>query len=143
MSLNRWTGMGRIATDLELRKTPSGVSVCTFKIACERDFKNQNGEKEADFITIVAWRNTADFVSKYVGKGRMVVVEGKLQSRKWVDKNNQTRVEWEIQAENVYFADSKQSNGGSQSNGVATQETADTGALFDDIEEFNGRTLPF
>lgn len=143
MSLNRWTGMGRIATDLELRKTQSGVSVCTFRIACERDFKNQNGEKEADFITIVAWRNTADFVSKYMGKGRMVAVEGKLQSRKWVDKNNQTRVEWEIQAENVYFADSKQSNGGSQSNGVAAQETADTGALFDDIEEFNGRTLPF
>lgn len=143
MSLNRWTGMGRIATDLELRKTQSGVSVCTFRLACDRDFKNQNGEKEADFITIVAWRNTADFISKYMQKGRMVVVEGKLQSRKWVDKSNQNRVEWEIQAENVYFADSKQSNGGSQNKGVEAQETANTSVQFEDMEDFNEGSLPF
>lgn len=139
MSLNKFIGMGRIANDIELKKTQSGVSVCTFKIACERDFKNADGKKDCDFITVVAWRNTAEFVSKFMGKGRMVVVEGKLQSRQWTDKNNNKRTEWEIQAENVYFADSKQSNGGSQSNGLEVQETANN--EFSEIEE-DGE-LPF
>lgn len=139
--LNKWVGMGRICNDLDLRKTQSGVSVCTFKIAVDRDFKTANGEKEADFISVVTWRNTADFVSKFMGKGRMVVVEGKLQSRKWIDKAGNNRVEWEIQADNVYFADSKQSNGGNNSNAVAAQETDNTGD-FAEIED-DGGFLPF
>ena len=130
MSLNKFIGMGRIANDIELKHTQSGVSVCTFKIACERDFKNADGKKECDFITVVAWRNTAEFVSKFMEKGRNVVVDGKLQSRQWTDKNNNKRTEWEIQAENIYFADSK-SNGGSQSNGVEPQENNE----FAEIEE--------
>lgn len=124
MSLNKIIVMGRIVNDIELKKTQSGVEVCSFKVACDRDFKSADGKKECDFIPVVAWRNTAVLVSRFMSKGRMVVVDGKLQSRQWTDKNNNKRTEWEIQAENVYFADSKQSNGGSQSNGVEPQETA-------------------
>ena len=133
MSLNRIIVMGRIVNDIELKKTQSGVEVCSFKVACERDFKNADGKKECDFIPVVAWRNTASFLAKYFGMGRMVVVDGKLQSRQWTDKNNNKRTEWEIQADNVYFADSKQSNGGSQSNGVMAQETANN--EFAEIED--------
>lgn len=139
MSLNRIIVMGRIVNDIELKKTQSGVEVCSFKVACDRDFKSADGKKECDFIPVVAWRNTASFLAKYFGRGRMVVVDGKLQSRQWTDKNNNKRTEWEIQAENVYFADSKQSNGGGQSNGVAAQETANN--EFTEIEDDGD--LPF
>lgn len=122
--LNHIIIMGRVCNQIELKKTQSGVEICSFKVACDRDFKSVDGKKECDFIPVVAWRNTAVFVSRFMSKGRMVVVDGKLQSRQWTDKNNNKRTEWEIQAENVYFADSKQSNGGSQSSGVAAQETA-------------------
>ena len=139
MSLNKIIVMGRIVNDIYLKKTQSGVEVCSFKVACERDFKTADGKKECDFIPVVAWRNTALFLAKYFGRGRMVVVDGKLQSRQWTDKNNNKRTEWEIQAENVYFADSKQSNSGSQSNGVAAQETANN--EFTEIEDEGD--LPF
>lgn len=140
MSLNKFIGMGRIANDIELKHTNSGVPVCTFKIACERDFKNAYGKKECDFIPVVTWRNTAEFVRKFMEKGRNVVVDGKLQSRQWTDKNNNKRTELEIQADNVYFADSKQSNSSGQSNGVAAQETANN--EFAEIEEMSD-DLPF
>lgn len=139
MSLNKIVVMGRIVNDIELKKTQSGVEVCSFKVACDRDFKSADGKKECDFIPVVAWRNTASFLAKYFGRGRMVVVDGKLQSRQWTDKNNNKRTEWEIQADNVYFADSKQSNGGGQSNGVVPQETDNN--EFTEIED-DGE-LPF
>lgn len=139
MSLNKIIVMGRIVNDIELKKTQSGVEVCSFKIACDRDFKGADGKRECDFIPVVAWRNTASFLAKYFGKGRMVVVDGKLQSRQWTDKNNNKRTEWEIQAENVYFADSKQSNGDGQSNGVETKETPNS--EFTEIEDEGD--LPF
>jgi len=103
--LNKIIVMGRITKELELRKTQNGVSVLTFTIACDRDF--QKGE--TDFIEVVAWRNTAEFVDQYFGKGRMIVVEGSLQSRKWEDKDGNKRTSWEVQASNCYFADSKTS----------------------------------
>ena len=137
--LNKIIVMGRIVNDIELKKTQSGVEVCSFKVACDRDFKGADGKKECDFIPVVAWRNTASFLAKYFGRGRMVVVDGKLQSRQWTDKNNNRRTEWEIQAENVYFADRKQSNGVGQSNGAAAQETANN--EFAEIEEEGD--LPF
>ena len=121
--LNKIIVMGRIVNDIELKKTQSGVEVCSFKVACDRDFKSAGGKKECDFIPVVAWRNTAVFVSRFLSKERMVVVDGKLQSRQWTDKNNNTRTEWEIQAESVYFADSKQSGSG-QNNVLAERETA-------------------
>ena len=108
--LNRIIIMGRLTRDPELRRTQSGLAVCTFTVAVDRDYQPKDGsEKQADFIDVVAWRQTAEFVSKYFSKGRMIVVEGSLQSRKWQDKNGQNRVSWEIQADNLYFGDSKPS----------------------------------
>jgi single-strand DNA-binding protein len=99
--------MGRICNDVELRRTGSGVAVTSFTIAVDRDFKNNGGEKETDFFDIVCWKNTAEFVSKFFGKGRMVVVSGRLQSRSWTDKDGNKRKTVEVVADNVYFGDSK------------------------------------
>ena len=101
--------MGRLCTNPELRRTGSGTAVTSFSLACDRDFKSQSGEKEADFIDVVAWKNTAEFVSKYFSKGRMAVVDGRLQIRDWTDKDGGKRRSAEVIAENVYFADSKRS----------------------------------
>jgi single-strand DNA-binding protein len=105
--LNHITIMGRITKDIELRRTGSGVPVASFTLAVDRDFKEKNGEKITDFIDCVAWRNTAEFVEKYFGKGRMAVVSGSLQIRSWTDKDGNKRRVAEVIADNVYFADSK------------------------------------
>lgn len=105
--LNRITIMGRLAKDPELRRTNGGTPVTSFTLAVDRDFKGQNGEKETDWIDVVAWRNTAEFVSKYFSKGRMAVVEGRLQIRNWTDKDGNKRKSAEVIADNVYFGDSK------------------------------------
>ena len=107
--LNKIIIMGRLTRDPELRRTGSGTAVTSFSLACDRDFKSQSGEKETDFIDVVAWKNTAEFVSKYFSKGRMAVVEGRLQTRDWTDREGGKRVATEIVADNVYFADSKRS----------------------------------
>lgn len=116
--LNKIFLMGRLVADPELKQTPSGVSVATFRIAVDRDFKNkETGEREADFINIVTWRATADFVSRYFAKGRMAVVEGRLQTRSYTDKDGNKRYVSEVVADNVYFGDSRRDgdNGGSYS----------------------------
>lgn len=105
--LNKIILMGRLTRDPELRRTQSGTAVTSFSIACDRDFKSQSGEKETDFIDVVAWRSTAEFVSKYFAKGRMAVVEGRLQLRDWQDKEGNKRRSAEILVSNVYFGDSK------------------------------------
>lgn len=117
--LNKIFLMGRLTRDPELRKTPAGVSVCSFSIAVDRDYKRE-GERETDFIDVVAWRATADFVSKYFTKGRMAVVEGRLQIRDWVDKENNKRRSAEVVTDNVYFGDSrpKDGNGGADDGDV-------------------------
>lgn len=108
MSLNRIIIMGRMTKDVELRRTPAGVAVASFTLAVDRDFKDkQSGEKQTDFIDVTAWRNTAEFASRYFGKGRMAVVEGRLQMRDWTDKSGNKRRTAEIVADNMYFADSK------------------------------------
>ena len=107
--LNKVVIMGRFTKDPELRRTGSGTAVTSFSLACDRDFKSQSGEKETDFIEVVAWKNTAEFVSKYFSKGRMAVVEVRLQIRDWTDKAGNKRTTAEVVAENVYFADSKRS----------------------------------
>ena len=105
--LNKIIVMGRMTKDPELRHTTTGTAVTSFSLACDRDFKDkQTGEKETDFLDVVAWRNTAEFVSKFFAKGRMIVVEGRLQIREW-EKDGQKRRNAEILADNVYFADSK------------------------------------
>ena len=101
--------MGRLTRDPELRRTGSGTAVTSFSLACDRDFKSKSGEKDTDFIEVVAWKNTAEFVSKYFSKGRMAVVEGRLQIRDWTDKAGNKRTTAEVVADNVYFADSKRS----------------------------------
>ena len=106
--LNHITIMGRLTRDPELRRTGSGVAVASFTVAVDRDFgKNENGEKETDFIDCVAWRQTGEFVSKYFTKGRMAVVSGRLQIRSWTDKDGNKRRTAEIVADNVYFGDSR------------------------------------
>ena len=117
--LNRIIIMGRLTRDPELRRTQNGTSVTSFSIACDRDFKSQNGEKETDFIDVVAWRGTAEFVSKYFSKGRMAVVEGRLQIRDWTDQNNNKRRSAEVVADNVYFGDSKRDSGGDYGGGYS------------------------
>lgn len=114
--LNNVNIMGRICKDIELRRTNSGVAVASFTIACDRDFPNKNsGEKETDFVDVVCWKNTAEFVSKYFGKGRMAVVSGRLQIRNWTDKEGNKRRTAEVIAESVYFADSKRDADNGQS----------------------------
>lgn len=117
--LNKIIVMGRLTRDPELRRTQSGLAVTSFSIACDRDFKSQSGEKETDFIDIVAWRNTAEFVSKYFSKGRMAVVEGRLQLRDWTDQNGNKRRNAEVVADSVYFGDSKRDNASDSGYGAA------------------------
>ena len=118
--LNHIIVMGRLVRDPELRRTGSGVAVASFTLAVDRDFgKNENGEKETDFIDCVAWRQTGEFVSKYFAKGRMAVVSGRLQIRPWTDKEGNKRRTAEIVADNVYFGDSKREEGGNSFGGNA------------------------
>ena len=106
--LNHIVVMGRLVREPELRRTSSGVAVTSFTVAVDRDFGGrEGGEKETDFIDCVAWRQTGEFVAKYFAKGRMAVVSGRLQIRKWTDKDGNNRRSAEIVADNVYFGDSK------------------------------------
>ena len=111
--LNHITIMGRMVRDPEMRRTASGIACVSFTLAVDRDFKGQGSEKETDFIDCTAWRNTAEFVEKYFSKGRMAIVSGRLQMRKWTDKEGNKRTSAEIVADNVYFGDSKNGNTGS------------------------------
>ncbi len=118
--LNHITIMGRLTRDPELRRTGSGIAVASFTLAVDRDFgKNDNGERETDFIDCVAWRQTGEFVSKYFTKGRMAVVSGRLQIRSWNDKDGNKRRTAEVVADNVYFGDSRRDDQGGSSYGSA------------------------
>ena len=111
--LNHIVIMGRLTRDPELRRTGSGTAVASFTLAVDRDFgKNENGERETDFIDCVAWRQTGEFVSKYFTKGRMAVVSGRLQIRGWTDKDGNKRRSAEVGADNVYFGDSRRDGEG-------------------------------
>ena len=109
--LNRIVLMGRLTRDPELRKTQSDTPVCSFSLAVDRDYK-RDGEKETDFIDVVAWRSTAEFVSRYFAKGRMAVVEGRLQIRDWTDKEGGKRRSAEVVVDNMYFGESKRRDSG-------------------------------
>ena len=115
--LNKIFIMGRLTRDPGLRRTQSGTAVTSFSLAVDRDYKSQSGEKETDFIDVVAWRSTAEFVSKYFTKGRMAVVSGRLQIRQWTDKDGNNRRSAEIVADNVYFGDSKRDSDGASAGG--------------------------
>lgn len=120
--LNHIVIMGRLARDPELHHTQNGTPVASFRLAVDRDYKDKaTGERATDWIDVVAWRATAEFVSRYFAKGRMAVVEGRLQMRDWTDKDGHRRTTAEVVAENVYFGDSKR-DGGAYSDTPVFQE---------------------
>lgn len=109
--LNHIVIMGRLTRDPELKTTNSGIPVVSFSLAVDRDFADkESGERGVDFIDVIAWRHTAEFVSRYFTKGRMAVVSGRLQTRNWTDKDGNKRKAVEIVADNVYFGDSKRND---------------------------------
>lgn len=135
--LNHITIMGRLTRDPELRYTGSNIPVCSFTLAVDRDFASRDGgEKQTDFIDCVAWRQTGEFVSKYFSKGSMAVVAGRLEIRDWTDRDGNKRRNAEINAEHVYFGESKKPDaaapqrgtGGYQSQARAPQNAASTGS---------------
>lgn len=141
--LNHITIMGRLTRDPELRRTGSGIAVASFTVAVDRDFSANGGEKETDFIDCVAWRQTGEFVSKYFTKGRMIVVDGRLQIRGWTDKDGNKRRTAEVVADNCYFGDSKKDDsngnyGGYGQNYSAPQTNNDFAVLEDEDAQ-----LPF
>ena len=126
--LNRIILMGRLTRDPELRHTGSGTAVASFSLAVERDFRDKtSGQRTTDFIDVVAWRQTGEFVSKYFTKGRMAVVEGRLQMRDWQDRDGNKRRSAEVVADNVYFADSRREGDG-QDGGYAPASSGYTPA---------------
>lgn len=131
--LNNIVIMGRLTKSPELRRTESGIAVTSFTIACERDYAPQGGEKETDFINVVCWRSTAEFVDKYFSKGRMAVVSGRLQIRDWTDKEGNKRRSAEILADRVYFGDAKR-------DGDAQESKSDFTEISNDEED---EDLPF
>lgn len=135
--LNHIVIMGRLTRDPELRRTSNGTSVASFALAVDRDFKNASGDRETDFVDVVAWRNTAEFVYKNFSKGRMAVVSGRLQIRTWTDKDGSKRKTAEIVADNVYFGDSKPVQ-----ESYTGQTFTKPEQTFSDIEETDG-DLPF
>lgn len=103
--------VGRLVADPELRTTPAGYSVCSFRIACDRSYVQQGQQRQADFIDVVAWRQQADFVSKYFQKGSMIAIDGSLQTRNYQDKNGNSRTAVEVVANNISFAGAKRQDG--------------------------------
>ena len=151
--LNHIVLMGRLTRDPELRHTPNGTAVASFSLAVERDFGSRE-ERQTDFIDCVAWRSTAEFVSKYFQKGSMAAVSGRLQIRDWTDREGGKRRSAEVVVDNIYFGESKRSREGAQSTGGYTPQTASTGyntgydnaptggSAFSELDDGDGE-LPF
>ena len=139
--LNKIFLQGRLVADPELRHTQQGTAVASFRMAVDRDFKSKDpGASNTDFINIVAWRNTAEFLSRYFTKGRMALVEGRLQMRDYTDKGGNKRTVAEVVASNVYFGDSKRYN---ESGSNASYDVAPDGPPnFDELED-DDEELPF
>lgn len=111
--LNKIILIGRLVADPEMRYTQSGIGVVNFRIAVDRQYKNASGEKETDFINIVAWRKLAELINQYMSKGRLVAVEGSLHMRRYQSKEGENRTVYEVQADNVQFLDRGDKGGGS------------------------------
>ena len=112
---NKVIMIGRLVNDIELKTTPSGVSVASFTLAVNRSYVKAGAERQADFIDVVAWRNTAEFAAKYFTKGRLMAIDGSLQTRTYEDKEGKKRKVSEVVAENIHFVDSKSNSGGNSS----------------------------
>lgn len=137
MSLNHIVLQGRISRDLELKTTNSGMSVMSFPVAVDRDYVKE-GQDKTDFINCVAFDKKAEFINRNFGKGSLIVVSGRLQSRKWEDKNGNKRTDWDVIAENVYFGGSKKENTTTKAEPSPDVSAAD----FIDLED-DGTPLPF
>ena len=134
--MNKVVLIGRLAADPELRQTQSGISACRFTVAVNRKFKNEHtGEYDADFITCQAWRQTAEFVSKYFSKGKMIALEGSLRTGKYQDKNHSdvTHYTTDVYVDNVEFVGGKNENGGNS--GQAPQNQASAQAVVNQARE--------
>lgn len=140
--LNRIVVMGRLTRDPELRCTGSGTPVASLTLAVDRDYANKNGERSTDFFDVVAWRETGEFAAKYFTKGRMAVVAGKLQSRKWQDKNGNNRISWEVIADSMYFGDSKKEADATQQPSTPSAAPPSAASL-DGFTEIEDEDLPF
>lgn len=141
--LNHIVIMGRLSRDPELRRTQNGTPVVSFRLAVDRDFKDKaTGERSTDWIDVVAWRATAEFVSRYFTKGRVAVVDGRLQMRDWTDNDGNKRTVAEVLAEHVYFGDSNR-DGDTYSAPTTGRGAPDVGGSeFQEIEDVDGE-LPF
>lgn len=142
--LNKVVLQGRFAGDPELRHTQSGVAVATFRLAVTRDFKEKDGERKADFISVVCWRGTAEFVSRFFQKGSLAVVEGRLQVRDYTDRDGNKRFVTEVIADNVYFSESRKRDDTEQTyqaGGDTEQTYPASGEQFADISD--NEDLPF
>ena len=152
--LNRIVIMGRLTRDPELRRTQNGTAVTSFSVAVDRDFKSrESGEKATDFIDVVAWRQTAEFVCQYFTKGRMAVVSGRLQIRNWTDKEGNKRRSAEVVVDNMYFGESRRRDGDSGdsrsssyssygNSGSAGKSSAPAASAFAELDDGDGE-LPF
>lgn len=151
--LNKVILMGRLTDNPDYRQTPTGVSVATFRLAVDRNFQKSGEERKADFINIVTWRNTADFVNRFFTKGQLVAVEGSLQTRDYTDNQGNRRYVTEVVADQVYFAESKrnsdsnttpyaqpQSNSFSQNTAAFTQPATQD---FSEVDFTSEDDLPF
>lgn len=141
--------MGRLVADPELKQTQNGTSVCSFRIAVDRNVANkQTGERQADFINITAWRQTAEFVCKYFRKGSMIAIEGSLQTRSYTDKDGNNRTAYEVVANNVSFTGSKAESGTREANATpfevpATAFSSGSNGDFEVVNEQEDDDLPF
>ena len=145
--LNKVFLQGRLTADPELRHTPNGVAMASFRLAVDRDFKDkESGQRKADFISVTAWRQTAEFASRFLSKGRMAIVEGKLQVREFNDKDGNRRFATEVVADNIYFGDSKRDEAPKSEPEFAPPTFVDlptNGPLpFDDVPPFDFEQLP-
>jgi single-strand DNA-binding protein len=140
--MNKTILVGRLTADPELRQTQSGVASCRFTVAVDRKFADKNsGEKQSDFITCVAWRQTAEFVSRYFNKGKMIALEGSLRTGKYQDKNHEdvTHYTTEVYVDNVEFVGSKGDGGQQTQTAPAKVETTPT----EPVESANSEDIPF
>lgn len=148
--INKWIGMGRLTADPELRQTQSGVSSCNITVAVQRDFTDGSGERQSDFISVVAWRQTAEFICKYFARGNMIAIEGQLRTRTYDDKRYPEVKHYvtEVYADKVSFCGGKNESGGAakQTAPQTVQRPAQTAPIADlsDFEEVSaGDGLPF
>lgn len=138
--LNSVCLMGRLVVDPELKSTQSGVSVCNFRIAVDRTYTPKGQEKQTDFINIVTWRGTAEFVSRYFRKGQLVAVQGSIQTSQYTDRDGNKRTTFDVVADNVFFAE-KKAESGETKQGAGYDHSPDIQGDFEEI--IGDESLPF